>query len=225
MRRDTRSMRTEDLLPRAGFIAGRLTAPVLAVLLAMVLLPVASAVAQPMGAAAQLLKVVITDPGGANQATVDMGGNLRIAGDVTVDSSTPVATTSSDDPGRMAFQSRSVVNISSGPGLAAIAVPTGNRLVITHVSGSVDLPSGQRLIDVRLEASAAGLATHHFVPSLTGTESGSGRPVFVFSQDTVIYHDQEELFISLFRSHLSGQLVAEVAVSGYLIDCSVAPCN
>jgi hypothetical protein len=77
MRRRTRSTNTRDGLVGSGFSTRQLTALVVTVLLAVVLVPVGAQ-------AAQMVSAIITDPGGTNKANVDAGGHLQIGGEVTV---------------------------------------------------------------------------------------------------------------------------------------------
>jgi hypothetical protein len=96
MRRRTRSRGTTDLLSGSGFTPRQVTALVLAVLLAVVLVPVGAQ-------AAQVVSAIITDPAGTNKAHVDASGSLQVGdgsgaltidGDVSVDgavSSQPTA--------------------------------------------------------------------------------------------------------------------------------------
>ena len=207
-----------EALATGGPTTRQLTALVVAFLLAVALSPVGAQ-------AAQVVNAILTDPGGTNQATVDAGGNLHVAGEVTVDSSTPVTTTSADDPGRMAFQDNKGLLIEAGEANAFVDfdVPRGKRLVITHFSGTVALPVGQKVTLVALGAEAGGLATHRFVPTFTAQINGPF-DAFAFSQDTVIYADGS-FSVHVQRNDLPSSGFASVAVSGYLIDCSVAPCN
>jgi hypothetical protein len=184
----------------------------------------------PVGAqAAQVVSAIITDPGGANKAAVDAGGNLHVAGQVTVDSSSPVVITSRDDPGRAAFGDLEFLDMDPGTRVANafVDVPAGQRLVITHVTGDLVLPAvgGQTPVNVVLNfAPPAGSPSvdYHFVPSLIGTDvSGSH---FAFSQETLLYVD-DEFIISWIRSDTASTATADVSVSGYLIDCTAASCN
>ncbi len=221
MRPRGQSSGTDDLLPGSTFTARQVTAVVVAVLVATVLLPVGAQ-------AAQLLNVAITDPGGVNQATVDSGGNLHVSGEVTLDSSAPVAVTSADDPEREAFQAEVLITITPGEtgGGANIDVPAGKRLVITHLSGEVKLPAGQELIRVVLSTTGGEgdvVVVHHFVPTPTGTIGVED--VFAVSQETVIHDDGPQFLVSVTRNTNVDTGTAIVAVSGYLVDCSIAPCN
>jgi hypothetical protein len=152
-------------LPASGLTGRQLTAIAVAFALAIVLIPVGAR-------AAQLVNAVITDPGGVNKATVDAGGNLHVAGAVTVNSSTPVAVTSADDPGRMAFQAIRNISMAGALGVAFVDVPTGKRLVITYVSGELILLAGQTA-RVELQVEGPGAGDHFFVPTLTGTTTFS----------------------------------------------------
>lgn len=203
MRRRTRSMGTKELVGDSGS-AGRQTAfLVLALLIAGLLAPVGAQ-------AAKLVSAVITDPGGVNQAMVDAAGNLH--------------TTSADDPGRMVLQRDVVIPINPGAtvGFAEIGVPEGKRLVITHVSGGVSLPTGQEPREIALIAVAGGRAFHFFVPAFTATDAALD--FFAFSQETTIYAD-DPVAISVARNAAAGDGRAGVSISGYLVDCSAAPCN
>jgi hypothetical protein len=78
MRRRTQTTSTQAGLLGPGLTTRQLTALVVAVVLAVVLVPVGAQ-------AAQVVSAIITDPGGTNKATVDAGGNLHVAGGVSVD--------------------------------------------------------------------------------------------------------------------------------------------
>jgi hypothetical protein len=80
MRLRTRSTRMGDLIGGPRLTTRQVTALVLGLLLAVVLLPFGAQ-------AAQVVSAIITDPGG-NQATVDAQGNLHVA-DQAMDPSAP----------------------------------------------------------------------------------------------------------------------------------------
>jgi hypothetical protein len=212
----------KDLLPASANNTRQFVALALAMILAVLLIPVGVQ-------AAQTVNAFITDPGGVNQATVDADGSLSVAGNVTVDSSTPVDVTSADDPARMAFQDDAVVNFAIGSGSAEWSagenIPSGMRLVITHVSGQAFLRSTQKLIDVSLTVSSPGHASHFFIPTHTASGVLGARDLFVFSQDTKIYSDSNSISIQLRRDPAFLDAQAVLSISGYLIDCSVAACN
>jgi hypothetical protein len=187
-----------------------------------------TAAAPPAGA-----PVRIIDADNADQvAHVDADGNLQVGGMVSVDgtvaidSSTPVATTSTDDSGRTVFQRE--VNVPIADGLtgmsASLNVPEGTRLVISHVSARVELPTGQKVLAVIVQSTAGGPGDHSFVPVLTGT-APNGRDVFVVSQDTTVYANPPSLLVAVNRDASLAAGTFQISISGYLIDCSVAPCN
>ena len=194
-----------------------MTALILGLLFAIIVVPVGAQAAQVVSA--------ITDPGGINQATVDADGNLSVAGNVTVDSSTPVGVTSADDPGRMAFTDQRLITILSGSfsAIATIDVPAGKRLVITHVSGEIVLPTGQRPRTIALNVHTGGSnAVHRLVPTFTAPT-----PIhdyFAFSQNAMIYAEDQFTY-EVLRNTTGGEADAFVQISGYLIDCEVAACN
>ena len=216
MRHRTRSTQ-RNVLSTPESNTRQFVALALAGILAVLLIPVGVQ-------AAQTVNAFITDPGGVNQAAVDTDGNLSVSGDVTVDSTTPVGVTSADDPGRIAFQRTFGGFIS--PGAFAVQegfnVPEGQRLVITHVSGDARLPTGQTLTDVSLQVLAGGVTVHHFVPAFNGTRVAGDE--FSFSQDAMIYADGFSSFVFV-RSATTDSADVSLSISGYLIDCSAAPCN
>ena len=216
MRRRTRSMATNDLHTGPGFSPRQVTAMAVAFLLAVLLVPVGAQ-------AAQVVNAIITDPGGTNQATVDADGNLSISGEVTADPHDPVAIMRADDPGRTAFQRQVLLSTNVSGDIELVDVPANRRLVITYVSGTARLPSGQS-VSFSLEVNAGGYAEHAFVPTFLHAD-GQGNDVFAFTQDTMIYASGQ-VSVRFFRSPPGpGQALAAVSLSGYLIDCSVAACN
>ena len=163
-----------------------------------------------------------------NVADVSADGALEVEGTVTgqVDVGNLPAVqevTSEDDPGRVAFtQRRSVTGTS--PLEVTFDVPAIKRLVITYVSGSVILPDGADAGYVRFD----GEAHHYFVPTFTSMDPTLGQPLFVFSEDTQIYVDDDFSAFVAYHGGITGALrLFDMSVSGYLIDCSrTAPlCN
>jgi hypothetical protein len=219
MRHRTRST-SKNLLAAPQYNTRQFVALALAMILAVLLIPVGVQ-------AAQVVNAIITDAEGVNQATVDADGDLSVAGNVTVDSTTPVDVTSTDDPGRMAFQRTFFGEWADGNPFASAVfdVPKGKRAVITYVSGNIKLPAGQQLLDLTL-SNGAGL-DHFFVPTLIAT---TGRDHFSFSQETTIYAGgaaccSAQVVFTAQRDAFFPTGDFEVSVSGYLIDCSVAACD
>jgi hypothetical protein len=179
--------------------------------------------------------VRIADATAQNQvAHVDALGNLSVAGSMTldsstpinvaVDSSTPVSTTSADDPERRAFQFSGTGQSSALSETAPVSVPSGMRLVITSVSGSADLPAGQDLIEVDLgiispHAGNVPFANPAIVPVHTGVDA-FGDEHFIFAGETSLYADQD-FNIGFVRNSDAGLAGFIFTITGYLIDCSV----
>jgi hypothetical protein len=220
-------------LPPSGLTGRQLTAIAVAFALAIVLAPVGAR-------AAQFVSSIITDPGGVNQATVDRGGNLHVAGTMSVDSSTPVSVsvddttpvsvTSLDDPGRHPFEATAGDTFES-VGEFAIAdfplVPAGKRLVLEYVSVLARIPSGQRLLQVELTPLASNAI--HLLPAPTFTGTGAITPLldhYVTSQDLRLYvAGNSQLRVVAERDSTLGHGTLLVSISGYLIDCSASPCS
>lgn len=245
--RKMRSNSPRSGLVNDGYSARQVTAMVLAMTLAVVLIPAGAR------AASALLNVVITDPSGANKAQVDANGNLQVSGNLNVantpnvnvtntpsvnaaqsgtwnvgiDSSAaqPVSVTSADDPGRSAFDDSESANLNSGEASATVffTVPSGKRLVIRFVSGLVDLPTGQKLIDVEVFTQLnGGFFDHRIVPTFTGPSLSFDE--FEFGQEAVIFADTQ-VAMRVTRNGTSATGAADLTISGYLIDCSGVPCK
>jgi hypothetical protein len=205
----------------------QITALVIAILTAVVLVPVGAQ-------AAQVVNAIITDPGGVNKAHVDASGNLQVGGTVgidpssntvSVDSSTALAVTSVDDAGRMAFQHDTSADfaVNQFEALASFTVPRGKRLVIRYFSAVGSVPVGQTIAIVEITTQVAGESVPHYaVPVPTG--SNGLADFFAVGQDTTLYADGVVDF-RVDRTDDTGAGGIVLSVSGYLIDCSVAPCN
>jgi hypothetical protein len=175
--------------------------------------------------------VRILDATNAGQiAKVDANGNLQVGGTVGIDTSTTVATTSLDDPGRRAFQFSDQFDFTGVTGVLNIPVPENQRLVITTFSGQVSLPTGQALNEVALGTISPNSGSepifHEFVPTHVNSP-GSER--FTFVQDAVIFVDATDFpgdgQVLIVGNDGTGSAQALIAVTGYLIDCSAGPCN
>jgi hypothetical protein len=204
MRRRTRYS-SQDLLPAPEHNTRQFIPLALAMILAVLLIPVGVQ-------AAQTVSAFITDSGGVNQATVDVEGNLHVA---------------AHDPARVEFHHTEPQLVESGHDrvTTTIDVPDGKRLVLTFVSGRAAVPTGQTLVDAHVSVGTEGNPTpavHHLVPSLQGGTAAFD--VFAFAQEMEIPADGTfQVVVERFPS--AGVAQIDVAVSGYLIDCSVAACN
>jgi hypothetical protein len=223
MNRSTRrhECASDSVFAGPAFSTRQITAIVVAILLGLVLYPVGAK-------AAALLNVVITDPGGASKAHVDASGHLQVGGTVGIDSSTPVSTTTADDPGRQAFGLSPTVffDPSSTVAFYRFSVPEGKRLVIEFASEYARLPVGQRLVTARIFVHLnGGIAFYDLTPVFVGTDV-LDEDVSVASHDVTIYADGgAEVTLQGERSTSGGGGVLFVSASGHLIDCTVATCN
>ena len=68
-------------------------------------------------------------------------------------SAQPVLVRDVDNPARQPFQATVFISISDGvpAGSALLDVPSGRQLVIEYVSASVQLPTGQKVQELRVE--------------------------------------------------------------------------
>jgi hypothetical protein len=171
----------------------------------------------PLGArAAQFVSALITDPvNPSRQAHVDANGNLQV--------------TSADALGRQAFSFQDNSGFINGGEGASVTftVPSGKRLVIEFVSEFVALQSGQRLSRATIQTESNGNPLlSDLLPIFSGTLA-NGFDDGAAAQDLRLYADAGTNVILLANRDLTagtGELHA--AVSGYLIDCSVAtPCG
>src|SRR6266700_2524916 len=102
----SRTRTQTNWLSSPGFTPRQVTAMAVAVLLAVVLVPVGAQ-------AAQVVSAIITDPAGTNKAHVDASGNLQVAGSVKL-ANAPLSVTTTDDPGRQAFVGNAEVDFEGG---------------------------------------------------------------------------------------------------------------
>jgi len=187
--------------------------------------------------AVTFVNAIVTDPTNpAFQAHVDSSGNLQVGGTVginpaanavTVDSATPVSVTSLDDPGRTPFQAFTVGAFVSGVATGALTVPTGKRLVIQYVSMQLNLPSTDSPVDVSIATTqgCCGLK-HRLVPFRLGTDANGVH--YNVAQDLTLYAEGRlgvSFEVDDAKGITSSAFEFFAFISGYLIDCTVAPCN
>jgi hypothetical protein len=145
-----------------------------------------------------------------------------------------------DDRGRIPYQS--VANMTgqcpqTQPGAGCnfnfAAVQTGHRLVVQHVSGSLQFANSPVFVQVSVFLPSGQPGSVFFAP-FNGTAGGGGlgpvNNVFSeFDQQILAYYDpgqapqvQVQSSQAVFSGGASSQLVF---LSGYVLDCSVAPCE
>jgi hypothetical protein len=124
-----------------------------------------------------------------------------------------------DDPGRIPYQSKQEVTATAGPGFQVQfpAVPAGHRLVIQHVSGSVNFkvqPSKQVEVFVLVRDGDSSF----FSPFSTALAR--------FDQEVQLYVDAGDgpgVFV-LADSGLAPAVNGFLTLTGYLLDCTATPC-
>lgn len=96
-----------------------------------------------------------------------------------------------------------------------IAVPAGKLFVIEHVSGRIDLPSGQKVSLLGLQTRVEGVTTLHW---LNPVSLGSGN--FHFSEELTVYAEGTlgSAILRAVRTHSSPVGHWYWSISGYLID-------
>ena len=144
-------------------------------------------------------------------------------------SANPVPTSSVNvtDPGRIAYQSTVTPTACSGNSQCFSdfpAVPAGHRLVIQHIGGFVVLTAQPTSTDVYIQDNTIGTTFGaFFVPSNplpSGFES-------LFDQAVLGYVDAGDF--AIVAVDVQGNSVfntgtQEVTLTGYVLDCSAAPC-
>jgi hypothetical protein len=134
-------------------------------------------------------------------------------------SAAPAIASLIDDPGRVAFQSQGVVQ-SPGLGgtsvvLAFGTVPPNKRLVVQHLTGNF-FASGSGPAFIPLGTSSATLSTF-----LSQIFTGG---VSAFDQPVLAYFDAGSTPL-VAASGGPTYTSASAYLSGYMLDCSAAPCS
>jgi hypothetical protein len=162
--------------------------------------------------------------------TVDNPATNPVPTSVVNPATNPALTSSVDDPGRVAYQSTNEADCGGAGGscfLALSAVPPGRRLVVQHVSGRLSFTSnpGPVFVQVPATKSRSSVISFFFVPV---NQFGSAGGFFsYFDQPVLGYLDAGALpRVEAFSGDPSfpGSTTGFFTVSGYLLDCTAAPC-
>jgi hypothetical protein len=159
-------------------------------------------------------------PPAASSVRIVDGANAGLV--AKVDAAGNLATTSTDDPGREVYQAEDT-QVFGGPGSnLSFDVPEGKRLVITHISAELDHTGATSAVLVAnlFDSEGHNSANHFFL-----YEQYAGRPVFFASEETTIFTDHGFVLATGFSGDQALGSRFTASVSGYLIDCTVAPCN
>jgi len=144
-------------------------------------------------------------------------------------STSPVPTSSVNvtDPGRIAYQSTVAPTACSGNSQCFFdfpAVPAGHRLVIQHISGLVQFTAQPTFAQALIEDNKTGNNFSAFFVPTNVTGSGS---IGLFDQAVLDYLDAGDFAIvevDAFGSAVFATGTQDVILTGYLLDCSAAPC-
>ena len=163
---------------------------------------------------------------------------------VTNPATQPVLTSRVDDPARVPYQVQltGASAIGCGNVLSTAScggringVPTGKRLVIQSVSGTLTTNSpptnGQILVATELpQAAYYGVPSIAIFPNIIDIP---GQPSFTTGYSNVIFQSHLTVYIDggtraqvyVTLSGPSSAAAASITVSGYVIDCTAAPCE
>ena len=164
-------------------------------------------------------------------ATVSVGNTptVNVASMPTVTIAPPALTTVSnmDDPGRIPYQSANGTPQScpaGGSGLCWLfpAVTAGHRLVIQHISGSLQYSTVPNPLVVFV-LDATNHAINAFTPSVT--PSTTVPSLINFDQQVLMYVDASQTYsVEVYAAGAPTVGYVPVIVTGYLLDCAAAPC-
>jgi hypothetical protein len=144
-------------------------------------------------------------------------------------STSPALTSSVDDPGRVAYQSEQTGSSfcfnNDVCDVSFTTVPTGQRLVIQHISGAVETDSSSVVLVQLSPGVPPGVSSFFGPPGISGIGSNSLFQSY-FDQPVLVYVDTGQtpsVSISIATgAHLKS---VDVTLSGYLLDCNTAtPC-
>jgi len=158
-----------------------------------------------------------------NTPTVNVANTPNVS--ITNTAVNPAVVSSVNEPGRIPFQS-TIDNSSKCSGISCLwlfsAPIAGHRIVIQHISGLVDFSSTPSAITVFLNNGSASLST--FFAPINGAVKYTA-----FDQSVQAYFDpgqpvSVQVNLDGGANFATGGLVQSVTVSGYVLDCTAAPC-
>ena len=155
----------------------------------------------------------------ANTPTVVVGNTPNV--NVATSATKPLLNSSIDDPGRVPFQS-SIENAGKCSGDSCLwlfgPIPAGHRLVVQHVSGSINFNAPPGAAEVLLNN---GTSTFFAPLNSAVLFSAFDQPVLAFFDGPQSIGVQILVFGGGFAT---GPQTQDMTLTGYLLDCSAAPC-
>ncbi len=93
--------------------------------------------------------------------------------------------------------------------------------MIETVSVLATVPDGQRIVYVGIGATVNGSFVNYFIPATFG-----GNDTYIASQVLRLYDDGgSDVIVHVERDSTADRGGAQINLSGYLLDCSVAACQ
>jgi len=157
----------------------------------------------------------------ANTPNVNVNNtpNVHVTNSPTVevgnDSANPVPTADRDAIGRNLYQAVNIcTNVTNPCVIPFPAVPTGKRLVITHVSALAKMPSATSLVVIELR----GANVFQYLPAVASQGNFGGEFDFIANQDVLAAYDagQSPNVDACVAS--ASPFTVEASISGYMID-------
>ena len=143
----------------------------------------------------------------------------------------PAIVSNMDDPGRIPYQSQGVYSpgptecISEGCLLHFGPVPANHRLVVQHLAVRLvfNQAPGQVSLDYTGTGFGGGLTS---APAAFNNLSAGLVILDAFELPVQFYVDQSQSFqVSMLAANLGGFLGGSVTATGYMLDCTAAPCS
>jgi hypothetical protein len=141
----------------------------------------------------------------------------------------PALTSSIDNPGRAPYQSFAPVTCNGSICFSSYpVVPAGHRLVIQHVSGTLEFGGASITIPTTILVRVGyfnGSVQEFFSEFFASVQNNVG--LTSFDQSVLGYIEagaSPEVQVNLYGSPASLGPFSPIALTGYLLDCTASPC-
>jgi hypothetical protein len=155
---------------------------------------------------------------GTVSATLTGTPNVNVANPATA----PALFLNVNDPGRIPYQATQSASSCSATVCAAAfpAVPSGHRLVVQHFSGAAGFSSQPTSVSATLT-----IANSTTMPTLSTFFVPASVSQSFFDQPVLVYYDAVQM-PDVQLGWTMGPLAtfASFTLTGYLVDCTIAPC-